>query len=65
MKELQKTGCQSVYIGDGYSDTCPAQQADIVFAKSSLLKFCRKHGISAIAFENFSDIIKQIEDNRL
>lgn len=62
MRQLQESGCQSVYIGDGYSDTCPAGHADIVFAKSSLLKFCQQNGIKAIAFENFSDIIRRIEN---
>ena len=61
MQQLKMPGYQSVYIGDGYSDTCPAEHADIVFAKSSLLRYCREHGISAIAFDNFSDIIKYLQ----
>lgn len=31
-----------VYIGDGRSDICPAMQADIVFAKSSLLSYLKE-----------------------
>ncbi|HEX3011887.1 MAG TPA: MtnX-like HAD-IB family phosphatase [Syntrophomonadaceae bacterium] len=61
MQQLQETGSEAVYIGDGYSDTCPAQHADQVFAKSSLLKFCRQNGIKAVPFDNFKDIIRQIE----
>src|SRR4030042_109231 len=33
----------SIYIGDGYSDKCPAQFCDFVFAKNSLLKYCEKN----------------------
>lgn len=62
MQQLHIPGCQSVYIGDGYSDTCPAEHADVVFAKSSLLKFSREHGINAIAFGNFDDIIKHLKN---
>ena len=30
-----------IYIGDGYSDVCPAEYADIIFAKKDLLKYCK------------------------
>jgi len=46
----------TIYIGDGYSDTCPAQFVDYLFAKNSLLKFCEKNRISYFPFKNFSDI---------
>ena len=36
----------TIYIGDGYSDTCAAQYCDYIFAKNSLLKFCEKNRIS-------------------
>jgi len=29
-----------IYIGDSRSDICPAQYADVVFVKDSLLKYC-------------------------
>ncbi len=47
-----------VYIGDGISDRCPAQFADIVFAKDSLVSFCETHNITFHRFENFSDVLK-------
>ncbi|MFA3782533.1 MtnX-like HAD-IB family phosphatase [Melioribacteraceae bacterium 4301-Me] len=52
----------SVYIGDGYSDTCPAQFCDFIFAKNSLLKYCEKNRISYYPFKDFSDIIKKLEE---
>jgi len=51
----------TIYIGDGLSDTCPAQFVDFIFAKKSLLKFCEKNRISYYPFNNFTDVIKIIE----
>ncbi len=47
-----------VYIGDGISDRCPVQFADVVFAKDSLVSFCETHNITFHRFEDFSDILK-------
>jgi len=59
----------TIYIGDGYSDTCPVQFVDYVFAKKTLLKFCEKERISFYPFKNFKDIIaiisKLLEKNQL
>lgn len=46
----------TIYIGDGYSDTCPAQYVDFLFAKNSLLKFCELNRISYYPFSNFLDV---------
>ena len=48
---------QSVYIGDGYSDICPAKHADVVYAKSALYDYCVHNGIPALPFHSFKDII--------
>lgn len=47
MEKLKGRGNTVVYIGDGYSDTCPVTKADIVFAKKDLYRFCRDNGIKA------------------
>lgn len=57
MQQLCNSDQQTIYIGDGYSDTCPARKADIVFAKGSLYKYCTKNGIQAIYYNNFRDIL--------
>ena len=36
----------SVFIGDGFSDTCVSHYADIVFAKKSLASYCWKNNIT-------------------
>ncbi len=46
-----------VYIGDGYSDRCPAQFADVVFAKGSLVGFCETNNITFHRFEAFADVL--------
>lgn len=47
-----------VYIGDGISDRCPVQFADVVFAKDSLVNYCETHNITFHRFEDFSDVLK-------
>lgn len=60
MEKLKGEGNTVIYVGDGYSDTCPATKADIVFAKKDLYRFCRDNGISALYFNDFSDIISYL-----
>jgi 2-hydroxy-3-keto-5-methylthiopentenyl-1-phosphate phosphatase len=51
-----------VYIGDGYSDHCPVEISDVVFARDMLTRFCSKHGIPYHPFEDFfqiQDILKK------
>ncbi len=50
-----------VYVGDGISDECPAGYADIVFAKSSLARYCKQEGISFLPFVDFSDVLAQVK----
>jgi len=50
-----------VYIGDGYSDRCPAEYADIVFAKRDLLRYCQANNISFYEFQTFKDVIERLE----
>lgn len=42
-----------IYVGDGYSDICPSQYADLIFAKGELLRKCRQE--SAIPYRAFQD----------
>lgn len=52
----------TIYIGDGWSDTCPAQYCDFIFAKNSLLKFCEANRISYFPYKNFDEIILRIKE---
>jgi len=51
----------SVFIGDGFSDTCAVNYADIVFAKKSLASYCWKNNITYHEYQTFGDIKKKLE----
>jgi len=53
---------QMVHIGDGRSDFCVSDLADIVFAKGSLLKNRRARGLDAVPFEHFHQIRAMLPD---
>jgi len=48
------------YIGEGYSDQCPAQYADLVFAKDGSQKFCQRENISYYLYSSFSEIVDRL-----
>ena len=50
-----------MYIGDGRSDICPAQQSDIIFAKDSLAAYCREHGIRYIPFRSLKKVYHYLQ----
>ncbi len=56
---LTRTGPDDVivYVGNGYSDRCAVQYADIVFAKDDLLKYCEENNITYYPFKNFEDVL--------
>lgn len=49
-----------VYVGEGYSDRCPAGYADIVFAKDELLTYCQSANISFFEYVTFADITERL-----
>ncbi len=60
VEELEKRGFYVVYVGNGYSDRCPALYADLVLAKEDLLDHCRQEGIGYVPFENFRDVEREL-----
>ena len=54
----------TIYIGDGWSDTCAAEHCDFIFAKKSLLKYCEDNGLPYYPFNDFSDVKNIIEQLR-
>ena len=50
-----RTGLR-VFVGDGRSDFCAAESADLLFAKSTLATYCEQESISYISYDSFSDI---------
>ncbi len=51
-----RAGATIIYVGDGCTDRCPAEQADLVFAKDGLLRWCRERDIPCRPFDSFGDI---------
>ena len=54
------TGGPVILIGDGKSDACIAQQADVVFAKGKLIDYCLQQDIAHTPFSTFSDVLEAI-----
>jgi 2,3-diketo-5-methylthio-1-phosphopentane phosphatase len=44
-----------IVVGDGRSDFCLAQRADLVLARGTLLEHCRKADLLHFGFENFDE----------
>jgi 2,3-diketo-5-methylthio-1-phosphopentane phosphatase len=51
-----------VVIGDGQSDYCWAQEADMVFAKTKLLAYCHSNNIHCVPFADFTSIRAVLEE---
>ncbi len=60
LEEKRRDGYYTVYVGNGYSDRCPAEHADLVLAKGDLLAHCRREEISCVPFENFRDVEREL-----
>lgn len=56
ISELKKDYNKVIYIGDGVSDYCVADKADLLYAKSRLSDYCRKNNINFIPYNSFNDI---------
>ncbi|OGX46215.1 MAG: hypothetical protein A3G38_01790 [Omnitrophica WOR_2 bacterium RIFCSPLOWO2_12_FULL_51_8] len=46
------------YIGDGYSDSCPARYAQVVFAKGELSRLCQKRKIDFLPYRSLRDVYR-------
>ena len=64
VKKLLQPGYVSVYIGDGYSDICPAEYCDIVFAKKKLALLCREKGIAFYPYNDFYDVQRVMDSKQ-
>ena len=53
-------GSEVVYVGDGYSDRCAAEDADLVFARRGLARYLEERGVSFEPFDDFFQIAAKI-----
>lgn len=56
INDLRKEYLKICYIGDGVSDYCVADKADILFAKSRLANYAEENRLKYILYNNFLDI---------
>jgi 2,3-diketo-5-methylthio-1-phosphopentane phosphatase len=47
-----------VFIGDGASDYCAAEHADIIFAKGNLAAYCNENKLPHYPFSTFFDVMR-------
>ncbi len=59
-RKYKTDGNKVIYVGDGWSDRCIAQQSDVIYAKGKLIKFCHENGISYTPYLTFSDIMRDL-----
>lgn len=50
-----------LFVGNGVSDRCGAREADFVFAKSSLYRYCIDQDITCHFFETFRDVLADLK----
>ncbi|MFZ5432540.1 MAG: MtnX-like HAD-IB family phosphatase [Calditrichota bacterium] len=60
--EQKEAGHKVIYIGDGYTDLCPIQHADIIFATGRLIDECRAGGRTFFPFETFLEIERKLDE---
>ncbi|MBF0544330.1 MAG: MtnX-like HAD-IB family phosphatase [Candidatus Riflebacteria bacterium] len=59
--KAQSSRSTLVFFGDGRSDFCLSQKADLVFARSSLLTYCKQKEICHLPCENFESAFSSLE----
>jgi 2-hydroxy-3-keto-5-methylthiopentenyl-1-phosphate phosphatase len=59
-KSFLKLGYKVIYMGNGDSDVAPAKYAHHVFATGELLAYCRENNLNYKPFENFIDVVRNL-----
>lgn len=58
---MRSGGRKVVFVGDGSSDFCAAEEADFVVARSALKDHCVANGIAHSEFRDFDDVARELE----
>ena len=69
LRKAKTAGFATVFVGDGLSDRGAATEANLVFAKAGLARFCAAEGIPFEEFKDFSQIqnslMRKLEEDGL
>jgi len=49
-----------IYIGDGISDHCPAEHADVIFARDRLAAYCNAQRLPHYPFRALNDVVRRL-----
>ena len=60
MRLLNPASAPAIFVGDGLSDRFAVACADLVFAKSELARYCRRHDIEHISYTNLSEVADRL-----
>lgn len=60
-REKQNGASRIIFVGDGLSDACAAHEADILFAKKDLERYCHMHNIACTSYADFFDVAHAME----
>ena len=61
IEKFQAEGKSVIYIGDGRTDHDAVHEADIVYAKDSLITYCQEENVPAIEYQNFNNFVDAIK----
>lgn len=60
LKEAKAAGHLTIFIGDGLSDRLAVAEADVVFAKAGLARYCAQRGVPHTPFSSFAELWEPI-----
>jgi len=60
LRQAQAAGRPVVYVGDGATDFCPAREADVLFARSSLAMQMALEGRDHLPFTTFHHVTQEL-----
>jgi 2-hydroxy-3-keto-5-methylthiopentenyl-1-phosphate phosphatase len=58
----KEPGASRILVGDGRSDFCAAETADLVIAKGALAEHCHSTGLSYLVFGNFAGAMTMLSE---
>jgi 2-hydroxy-3-keto-5-methylthiopentenyl-1-phosphate phosphatase len=60
-RHFLRQGYRLIYVGNGASDVMPAQYADKIFARDTLLASCKEKQIECQPFDDLSGVARTLE----